>query len=68
MTIDLLTRVAQGLYGPCWRAPLGTALGVNERTVRRWATGESAIPDLRADLARLIDEHIAYLRELRRGI
>ena len=42
-----LQKIAESLgmsaYG--WQSSMATLLGVNDRTVRRWASGESDIPD-----------------------
>lgn len=51
----LLTRVGEALYGPRWQRELADALAVNERTMRRWLTGERHIPEhLSEDLLRLV--------------
>jgi hypothetical protein len=41
MTSQQLTKIGEALYGPSWRAALAQALGV----VRRWAAGQSDIPE-----------------------
>ena len=38
-----IQRIGQAMFGQNWKAPLAKELGVNERTVRRWATGEFAV-------------------------
>lgn len=35
-----LNEVGPLLYGPLWQTPLAQALGVQVRTVQRWAAGE----------------------------
>lgn len=46
--------IGQRLLGPGWQTRLARLLGVADRTVRRWASGDSPIPEgLPADLARL---------------
>lgn len=40
-----LRAVGNALYGPSWRKPMWDALGVSERTMRRWLAGEFDIPD-----------------------
>lgn len=42
---DQLRAVGQTLYGPAWQSPLAEALGVTDRTIRRWAKGEYEIPE-----------------------
>lgn len=41
---DTLREVGEALYGPLWQTPLSEALEVSDRTVRRWAAGDSEIP------------------------
>lgn len=43
MTINQLQQAGRLLYGDQWQSALARALGVDNRTVRRWASGESAI-------------------------
>lgn len=50
--MNIIAQYGLALYGPRWRAAMADDLGVNERTVRRWAAGEfeppqGAIDDLR---------------------
>lgn len=45
MTPAQLATIGRALYGPEWQTPLADALGVADRTVRRWVAGDSAIPD-----------------------
>lgn len=40
----LLHEIGQALYGTQWQSDLGRALGVNVRTVQRWAAGEIVPP------------------------
>lgn len=55
MTPALFVEAARALYGSAWRVPLAEDLGVNERTIRRWAAGEFPIPaGVEAELVRLI--------------
>jgi hypothetical protein len=42
--IDLLGRIGQALYGDRWQRQLARALGISDRTVRRWVLSESEIP------------------------
>ena len=41
---DLLAECGDALYGHRFQRELAEALGVNERTMRRWIAGEFAIP------------------------
>ena len=43
MTIEQLERAGRLLYGDLWQSNLARSLSVDDRTVRRWASGESAI-------------------------
>jgi hypothetical protein len=65
MKADTLEQVGQALYGAMWRTALGEALGVNERTIRRWSSGESPIPDgVSADVRKLVHDRISKLASL----
>lgn len=57
MTRQSLAAAASLLYGSHWQRPLSRALNINDRLVRRWASGEREIPSW-ADSAmqRLLDE------------
>jgi hypothetical protein len=45
LTSFALRKAGVALYGEQWRSELARALGVTDRTVRRWAYGEYSIPD-----------------------
>lgn len=45
LTSELLRQAGEALYGERWQTGLALDLDVNDRTMRRWATGESAIPE-----------------------
>ncbi len=42
---NLITQYGRALYGARWQSLMADALGVNERTVRRWGKGEYNVPD-----------------------
>jgi hypothetical protein len=44
MSPTKLANVGRALYGQRWQTALATDLGVSDRTMRRWLTGESPIP------------------------
>ena len=44
MTPALLSQVGAALYGPRWQAELARALGVSDRSLRRWLSGDNPIP------------------------
>ena len=69
MTPALLERAGVLLEGPDWKSQLARDLGVNVRTVQRWATGVSPIPRrVPRELAQLLvgkcDEVTQLVREL----
>jgi len=66
MTTDLLREVGEALYGSRWQSDLARALGVTDRTVRRWAAGEwqpaPAAWDAIIDLLKARGKAMAMLR------
>lgn len=65
MTPTLFSKIGEALYGPSWRNALADALGVAERTVRRWQDGTSAIPDgIKGELVKLCRKHSAELAKI----
>lgn len=62
--------IGEALYGVLWQARVSHAIGVSDRTIRRWAHGDVAIPSrLRTELVALaerrrreIDEALRMLR------
>lgn len=56
MTPGTLRNYGQALYGPEWQTPLGDALGVSDRTIRRWVSGECRIPpNVASELTALVE-------------
>jgi predicted transcriptional regulator len=53
---------ARELLGADWQVPLATMLGVNIRTVQRWANGQNACPE---PIAARIGELLAIARRSR---
>lgn len=52
---DELRNLASAVYGRAWQAELARTLGVNPRTVRRWASGKDAVPKARVgEIMRLL--------------
>jgi hypothetical protein len=45
MTPDQLAERGRVLFGPRWQSELARGLGVSDRTMRRWVSGSSAVPD-----------------------
>lgn len=57
--------VGRALYGPSWQRPLAEALGVADRTVRRWAAGDAVpSPGVWADLRTLVGARIAEINDV----
>jgi len=55
MTSTELSVIGERLYGARWQTSLAAALGVNARTLRRWISGQNAIPDsVAGDVATLL--------------
>jgi DNA-binding transcriptional regulator YiaG len=62
---EKIIRTGEALYGPHWQRELARALGVNERTMRRWVAGETNPPEsIQKELTALIGERIDKLRRL----
>ena len=49
-------RLAESIYGYNWRAKVATLFNVNRRTVGRWSTGDSRVPDSVIVALRIIKE------------
>ena len=49
MTPEQLNRQAGLMFGWGWQSALAKAVGRSDRQVRRWASGETPIPDWLAD-------------------
>ena len=65
--MNTLQKIGEALFGPRWQSELARELGVNDRTVRRWASGETPCPEtVTPKLHALISERIALLKTLRR--
>lgn len=65
MTPALLRDAGRALYGELWQVALSRALGVNDRTLRRWAAGQVEIPPTVAgELAKLCAERAEGLYDV----
>lgn len=45
MTNEELKKFGKALAGSCWQSHFSEILDINPRTVRRWASGNSNIPN-----------------------
>jgi hypothetical protein len=69
MTPALLREAGEALYGPLWQSELARALGVADRTVRRWIAGERALPpSLAQPLRALLTDHGKAIATVRRKL
>ena len=53
MTPNQLRTAGEALFGKRWQRPLAAEIGVNDRTVRRWANDEWPVPATMTALIRL---------------
>jgi DNA-binding transcriptional regulator YiaG len=60
---SLLQRAGEALYGLQWQSALARDLGISDRTMRRWAAGDSIPEGVSADLTALCKARIERLRE-----
>ena len=63
MTPALLRKVGECLYGTRWQSELARALGVTDRTMRRWVNGTHAIPAIQFKLNDMV---VLRLRKMER--
>ena len=66
----LLVQAGEALYGPRWQTDMANALGVSDRTMRRWVANEPVGWNVIADVERLlggrksaIDQILATIKE-----
>lgn len=63
--VQLLRRVGAALYGSRWQAALAGDLGVNDRTMRRWVSGEWPVPERAwGELRQLVTQRRDHLVEV----
>lgn len=65
---DLLAQCGEALWGTRWQSDFAEAIGVSDRTVRRWVAGERIPPGVFVDLMRITMERAAYLEGLAEGM
>ena len=62
---ELLDRAASAIYGPTWHGQLARDLGINARTVQRFATGTLDIPaGVWVKIRKLLIDHATLCQEL----
>lgn len=57
MSPKQLSEAALALYGSQWQTALARRIGVDARTVRKWAAGDRAIPAPVVELLELLLKH-----------
>ena len=61
-TSALLTEAGKALYGPRWQSELARALGISDRTMRRWiAEPDNVPPGVYDDLLPLLHDKAASI-------
>jgi hypothetical protein len=69
LTSFTLRKAGFALYGEQWRSELARALGVTDRTVRRWSHDEYSIPnDARERIMELCRERVEILKAVMRRL
>jgi hypothetical protein len=66
MNIELFEKIGQALFGPFWQCEMARALGVNERTVRRWIVAKRGTigENYSASILRLCLNRVGALQKL----
>jgi hypothetical protein len=65
----LLRRIGEAFHGPEWQNRLARQLDISDRTVRRWAAGEMAVPPgVAAELYEMIREQQGELQDVAREV
>lgn len=52
--MELVQIVGEAVHGPYWQKPLADDLNVNRRTINRWLSGISPVPDVMPDGTTLV--------------
>ena len=60
---DRLSAAGRALYGQHWQSALARDLGVNDRTVRRWAAGQEPPETVWAEVRSLLSVRQQKIRE-----
>lgn len=68
VTPDRLAKIATLLLGHRWQRPLSRELGVDDRLVRRWASGERPIPAwVETRLLEMVEQRAEEIRRVLRS-
>ena len=64
-----LAEIGETIFGRSWQRPLAAAVGVNERTVRRWATDGAPehVKQALVPVARKSEKRLQRVMELLKG-
>ncbi len=66
---ETLRAIGLALYGNCFQSQLAEALGVSDRTMRRWLCGDSSLPEgIWSDLADLCSGRASEMEGWRKAI
>lgn len=66
---SLLSDAGRALFGGRWQSDMARALGVSDRTVRRWAVGtETPRPGVYVDLMRVVAARRAALGDIEKRL
>jgi hypothetical protein len=66
---DLIRAVGEALFGTRWQTDMSDALGVGDRSVRRWAAGETEpAPGVWRELLEAIEARQAQLARVRDAV
>ncbi len=66
---NLLREAGEALFGERWQSELSRALDVNDRTIRRWDSGEWEVPaTLWKDLREVFRQRSAEMAAVRRRL
>ena len=69
MTPTQLEQAGAVLFGPRWQTDLARALGVSDRSMRRWANGANPLPDgLRAEILELLRARITEIEKVKAAL
>jgi len=65
MDPDLFCLVGESLFGARWQTAMADELGVNSRTIRRWVSGDNAVPEsVQKELLEICEERQQVWPEL----